>query len=124
MKLIIAYVQPESFPEVKKELEKEEINRMSVSRVRGSGQQKGYMESYRGVKEEINLLPKIRIEMAVNDSFLKKTVDTIVKAARTGEIGDGKIFVLPIEECIRIRTGEKGVCAIGGDSEEAKKASS
>jgi len=119
MKLIIAYIQPERFQRVKEELDKVEVHKMSVSRVKGCGQQKGYMESYRGVKAEIHLLPKVRIEIAVNDSFVDKTLDAVIKGARTGHIGDGKIFVLPLEDCIRIRTGERGVKAIGGASEEA-----
>jgi nitrogen regulatory protein P-II 1 len=79
----------------------------------GCGQQKGYTESYRGVDVEVNLLKKVRIEIAVNDNFVKPTVDAIIRGARSGEIGDGKIFVLPIEECYRIRTGETGSVAIG-----------
>lgn len=121
MKLIIAYVKPERFKEVKKELYKAGVARMSVSRARGCGEQKGFTEVFRAVTQEVNLLPKIRIEIAVNDSFLDKTVDAIVKGAKTGTIGDGKIFVLPIEECIRIRTGERGVAAIGGESAETEK---
>jgi nitrogen regulatory protein P-II 1 len=79
----------------------------------GCGQQKGYTEHYRGVDIEVNLLKKIRIEIAVNDNFVKPTVDAIIRGARSGEIGDGKIFILPIEETIRIRTGETGSVAIG-----------
>jgi len=122
MKLITAYIQPERFQNVKEELDEVEVHRMSVSRVKGCGQQKGYMESYRGVKTEIHLLPKIRLEIGVNDSFVEKAVDAIIKGARTGNIGDGKIFILPVEDCIRIRTGERGVKAIGGSSEEAEEA--
>jgi nitrogen regulatory protein P-II 1 len=118
MKLIVAYVKEERFSDVKKSLFDADVHRMSVSKVKGCGEQKGYTESYRGVKAEINLLPKIRIGIAVNDSFVDKTVDAIVKGARTGKVGDGKIFVLPMEECIRIRTGERGIKAIGGSSEE------
>jgi nitrogen regulatory protein P-II 1 len=79
----------------------------------GCGQQGGYVEQYRGVELEVNLLKKVRVEIAVNDAFVKATLDAIIKGARSGEIGDGKIFVLPIEECIRIRTGEMGSGAIG-----------
>jgi nitrogen regulatory protein P-II 1 len=79
----------------------------------GCGQQKGYVEQYRGVEMEVNLLKKVRIEIAVNDNFVKPTIDAIIRGARTGEIGDGKIFILPIEETIRIRTGETGMAAIG-----------
>ncbi|MDR0784536.1 MAG: P-II family nitrogen regulator [Treponema sp.] len=113
MKMIIAYIQPHTLNEVKQELYKAEVYKMSVTNAMGCGQQKGYMESYRGVEVEVNLLKKVRIEIAVNDNFVKPTVDAIIRAARSGEIGDGKIFVLPIEECIRIRTSESGSSAIG-----------
>lgn len=117
MKLIIAYIQTEVLDKVKKELDKREVHRMSVTRARGCGEGKGYVESYRGAKKEINLLPKLRLEVAVNDDFVDTTVEGIVVAAKTGSVGDGKIFILPVEECIRIRTGEKGPSAIGGQSE-------
>ncbi|HHQ44738.1 MAG TPA: P-II family nitrogen regulator [Candidatus Altiarchaeales archaeon] len=116
MKMIIAYIRPEMLEDVKKELDARKVHRMSVSRAKGCGQQKGYVESYRGLKKEVNLLPKLRLEIAVNDDFVDITVDAILKAARTGNAGDGKIFVLPIEDCIRIRTGDRGPDAIGGDS--------
>jgi nitrogen regulatory protein P-II 1 len=99
--------------EVKQELYKAEVFKISVTNALGCGQQKGYTEHYRGVDIEVNLLKKIRIEIAVNDNFVKPTVDAIIRGARSGEIGDGKIFVLPIEETIRIRTGETGSVAIG-----------
>jgi nitrogen regulatory protein P-II 1 len=99
--------------EVKQELYKAEVYKISVTNAMGCGQQKGYTELYRGVEIEVNLLKKVRIEIAVNDSFVKPTVDAIIQGARSGEIGDGKIFVLPIDECIRIRTGETGSLAIG-----------
>ncbi len=121
MKLIIAYVKEERFTQVKSELDKADVHRMSVSRIRGSGQQKGYVESYRGAKKEINLMPKIRLEIAINDSFVEKVVGAISEGARTGSIGDGKILVLPLEDCVRIRTGEHGIKAIGGKSEELEK---
>jgi nitrogen regulatory protein P-II 1 len=113
MKLIIAYIQPHVLNEVKQELYKAEVYKMSVTNAMGCGQQKGYTEQYRGVEIEVNLLKKVRIEIAVNDNFVKPTVDAIVRGARSGEIGDGKIFILPVEECIRIRTGETGSAAIG-----------
>jgi nitrogen regulatory protein P-II 1 len=113
MKLIIAYIQPHKLNEVKQELYKAEVYKISVTNAMGCGQQKGYHESYRGVDIEVNLLKKVRVEIAVNDGFVKPTVDAIVKGARTGEIGDGKIFIVPLEECIRIRTGESGSSAIG-----------
>ena len=113
MKLIIAYIQPHMLNDVKQELYKSEVYKISVTNALGCGQQKGYTERYRGVDIEVNLLKTVRIEIAVNDSFVKPTVDAIVRGARSGEIGDGKIFILPIEECIRIRTGEAGPAAIG-----------
>jgi nitrogen regulatory protein P-II 2 len=113
MKLIIAYIQPFRLNDVKQELYRREIYRISVTNALGCGQQKGYHESWRGVDEEVNLLKKVRLEIAVNDDFVQPTIDGIVAGARTGEIGDGKIFVTPMEECIRIRTGERGGRAIG-----------
>jgi len=113
MKLIIAYIQPHKLTEVKQELYKAEIYKMSVTNALGCGQQKGYRESYRGVDIEVNLLKKVRLEIAVNDNFLRPAVDAIVRGARSGEIGDGKIFVLDLVECIRIRSGETGRWAIG-----------
>ena len=113
MKLIVAYIQPERLPAVKQALYEHEVYKMSVTNALGCGQQKGYHESYRGVDIEVNLLKKIRIEIAVNDSFVKSTVEGIIAGARTDTIGDGKIFVLDLPECIRIRTGETGEEAIG-----------
>lgn len=113
MKLIIAIIQPHRLEEVKEELYREEVNLMTVSEVLGHGRQKGVTEVYRGFKETGNLMRKIRLEIAVNDNFVERTISAINKGARTGETGDGKIFVLPLEQCIRIRTGEKGSEAIG-----------
>ncbi len=113
MKLIIAYIQPHKLNEVKQELYKAEVYKISVTNAMGCGQQKGYHESYRGVDIEVNLLKKVRIEIGVNDNFVKPTIDAIIKGARTGDIGDGKIFVLPMDDCVRIRTGEVGSPAIG-----------
>lgn len=113
MKLIIAYIQPEKLPDVKQALYEAEVYKMSVTNALGCGQQMGFHETYRGVDIEVNLLKKVRIEIAVNDDFVQPTVDAIVKGARTGKIGDGKIFVLDLGECIRIRTGETGGVAIG-----------
>jgi nitrogen regulatory protein P-II 1 len=113
MKLIIAYIQPHALNDVKQELYKAEVFKLSATNAMGCGQQKGYTEHFRGVDIEVNLLKKVRLEIAVNDSFVKPTVDAIIKGARSGEIGDGKIFVLPIEETIRIRTGVSGTDAIG-----------
>jgi nitrogen regulatory protein P-II 1 len=98
---------------VKQSLYDKEIFKISVTNALGCGQQKGYHETYRGADVEVNLLKKVRIEIAVNDAFVKPTIDAIIAGARSGKIGDGKIFVMPLEECIRIRTGEKGSAAIG-----------
>ena len=113
MKLIIAYFKPERLGAVKQELYRREIYKMSVTNALGCGRQKGYVESYRGVIHEVNLLKKVRLAIGVNDDFVQPTIDAIVAGARTGNIGDGKIFVLPMEQCIRIRTGETGSDAIG-----------
>jgi nitrogen regulatory protein P-II 2 len=113
MKLIIAFIQPEKLTDVKEALYQAEVHKMTVTNVLGCGQQKGFTETYRGVVSEVNLLKKVRLDIAVNDNFVNQTVDAIVKGARTGKIGDGKILVLPLERCIRIRTGETGAEAIG-----------
>src|ERR1700690_4295213 len=108
MKLIIAIIRPEKFEEVQDALDQEQVHLMTATDVRGCGSQRGYAESYRGNKGVIRLLSKVKLEIAVNEAFVQPTVDAIKKAAYSGSIGDGKIFVLPLEECIRIRTGEKG----------------
>jgi nitrogen regulatory protein P-II 1 len=113
MKLIIAYIQPEQLNEVKQALYEKEVYKMSVTNAMGCGQQKGYHETYRGADIEVNLLKKVRIEIAVNAEFVDSTIEAVIAGARTGNIGDGKIFVLDLAECIRIRTGEKGPEAIG-----------
>lgn len=113
MKLVVAYIQPEKLNSVKQALFEKEIHKMSVTNALGCGQQMGYHESYRGVDFEVNLLKKVRIEIAVNADFVQPTIDAIVAGARSGNIGDGKIFVLPLDNCVRIRTGEEGDAAIG-----------
>src|SRR3990167_4074568 len=113
MKLIIAIIQPHRLEEVKNELYKEEINLLTVSEVLGHGNQKGVTEVYRGVKETGNLLRKIRLEIAVNEDFVTPTIKAIIKGAKTGNIGDGKIFVLELARCVRVRTEEEGPKAIG-----------
>lgn len=113
MKLIIAYIQPHKLNSVKTELAKQEVAKMSVTNSLGCGAQQGYHESYRGVEFDVNLLKKVRLEIAVNEEFTAKTVDAIIKGARSGEIGDGKIFITDLTDCIRIRTGERGREAIG-----------
>jgi nitrogen regulatory protein P-II 1 len=113
MKLIIAYIQPEQLNEVKQALYEKEVYKMSVTNAMGCGQQKGYHETYRGADIEVNLLKKVRMEIAVNAEFVESTIEAIIAGARTGNIGDGKIFVVDLAECVRIRTGEKGPEAIG-----------
>ena len=113
MKLIIAYIQPEKLTAVKQSLYAHEVYKTSVTNALGCGQQKGYHETYRGADIEVTLLKKIRLEIVVNDDFVDHTIKGIIEGAKTGRIGDGKIFVLPLEECIRIRTGERGNEAIG-----------
>jgi nitrogen regulatory protein P-II 1 len=113
MKLIIAIIQPYRLDAVKEELYKAEVNLITVSEVLGHGRQKGVTEVYRGNKESGNLLRKIRLEIAVNENFVEPTIKAIVAGARTGETGDGKIFVLDLKECVRIRTEERGSVAIG-----------
>lgn len=113
MKMIIAYIQPEQLNSVKKALFAREVFKLSVTNALGCGQQKGYVAEYRGAIQEVNLLKKVRIAIGVNDEFVEKTIEGIIEGARTGNIGDGKIFVMPMDECIRIRTGERGSAAIG-----------
>jgi len=113
VKLIVAYVQPHKLNDVKQALFKTDVHRMSVTNALGCGAQQGYEESYRGIKFEVNLLKKVRIEIAVNEDFVEKTIEAIIAGARTGQIGDGKILVCDLAECVRIRTGERGGEAIG-----------
>ena len=113
MRYIIAIIQPDRLDEVLQILEEKEIHLVTVSTVLGRGRQKGISEVYRGHKEGGRLLKKVKLEIAVNEEFMKATIDAIKEGARTGHIGDGKIFVLDLEECFRIRTGETGKVAIG-----------
>ena len=113
MKLITAYIQPERLPAVKQALFKAGITKMSATNALGCGQQKGFHENYRGVDTEVNLLKKIRLEIGVNNDHVDSTVKAICAGAKTGKIGDGKIFVIDLGECIRIRTDERGEKAIG-----------
>jgi nitrogen regulatory protein P-II 1 len=113
MKMVIAIVQPSKLDDVRDELYKADVNLMTVSEVLGHGRQKGITEVYRGAREMGNLLRKVRIEIAVNDNFVEATVKAIIKGAKTGETGDGKIFVMPLDNCVRIRTEERGGNAIG-----------
>ncbi len=113
MKLIIAYIQPYRLSEVKEELVKERVLKMSITNCLGCGQQGGFHGTWKGLDYETNLLKKVRIEIAVNDEFLDRTIDAIIRGAQTNSIGDGKIFVLPIESSIRIRNRETGPRSIG-----------
>jgi len=113
MKLIIAYIQPHKLQDVKKALYESEVRKMSVTNALGCGEQHGYEESYRGTKFEVNLLKKVRLEIAVNENFVDKTINAIIAGAKTGQIGDGKIFVVDLPECVRIRTNQRGGEAIG-----------
>jgi nitrogen regulatory protein P-II 2 len=113
MKYIVAIIQPHKLEEVKQALEAVEVNLMTVSNVLGQGRQKGYTEIYRGAKEVGGLLRKVRLDIAVNEEFVEPTIAAINKGARTGEVGDGKIFVLELADCIRISSGERGGKAIG-----------
>ena len=113
MKYIVAIIQPHRLDEVKQALEAVEVNLMTVSNVLGQGRQKGYTEIYRGAKEVGGLLRKVRLDIAVNEEFVEPTIAAINKGARTGEVGDGKIFVLDLADCVRISSGERGGIAIG-----------
>ena len=115
MKLIIAIIQPNRLEAVKSALADVEVFRLTVMDVQGFGRQKGHTEVYRGHELTVNLLRKVQLMIAVNEEFLEPTIEAIVTGGRTGaagEVGDGKIFVLPLEDCIRIRTGERGTEAI------------
>ncbi len=113
MKLIIAIIQPHKLEDVLQELDKSEIYLKTVSNVLGCGRQKGRTEVYRGRKETGNLLKKVRLEIAINERYVEPAISAITKGAKTGNIGDGKVFVLDLAECVRIRTGERGSEAIG-----------
>ena len=115
MKLIIAIIQPSKLEAVKAALTEVEVFRLTVMDCQGFGRQKGHTELYRGHEISVNLLRKVQLQIAVNEEFVEPTVNAIVKGGRSGEkgeIGDGKIFILPLEECVRIRTGERGSDAI------------
>ncbi len=115
MKLIIAVIQPSKLEDVKAALNEVEVVRLTIMDVQGFGRQKGQTEMYRGREITVNLLRKVQLQIAVNDAFVEPTINAIIKGGRsgdTGQIGDGKIFVLPLDDCIRIRTGERGPEAI------------
>jgi nitrogen regulatory protein P-II 2 len=116
MKLIVAIIRPEKLDAVQQALAERDVYLMTVTDVRGCGRQRGYTEVYRGAEVQIRLIPKLKLEIAVSEPFVEATIEAIVHAARsgaTGSIGDGKIFVLGLEDCVRIRTGERGRSAIG-----------
>jgi len=113
MKYIVAIIQPDRVEEVLSLLTEKEIHLVTVANVLGRGRQKGIAEVYRSHKEAGSLLHKVKLEIAVNDAFVQPTIDAITKGARTGQVGDGKIFVMDLADCIRIRTGETGGTAIG-----------
>ena len=112
MKLILAIIKPFKLDEVKEALGAAGIEGMTVTEVKGFGRQKGHTEIYRGSEYTVDFLPKVKIEIAVSDEIVGKAVEAIVNAAKTGKIGDGKVFVLPLEDVIRIRTDERGEAAI------------
>ena len=112
MKLVVAYIKPERLNALKQALYEMDIFKMSVTNALGCGEEKGYHETYRGADIEVSLLKKIRLEIALNEEFLKPAIEAIIKGAKTENIGDGKIFILPVEDVCRIRTGEKGKEAI------------
>ena len=113
MKYIIAIIRPERLEAVQEALSEQEVFLMTASDVRGCGRQRGFKENFRGGTNIIRLLSKVKLEIAVNEDFVEATVAAIQKAAFSGNIGDGKIFVLPLEEVVRIRTNETGAVAIG-----------
>jgi nitrogen regulatory protein P-II 2 len=116
VKLVVAIIRPEKLDDVQAALNAMDVYLMTVTDVRGCGRQRGYKEVYRGQEIQIRLVPKLKLEIAVNDAFVEATIEAIVHSSRTGDtgqIGDGKIFVLPLDDCIRIRTGERGSAAIG-----------
>ena len=116
MKMIVAIIRPEKLEAVQRALNERDVYLMTVTDVRGCGRQRGFTEVYRGTEFQVRLLPKLKIEIAVNDAFVDATIEAIVHAARTGDtgqVGDGKIFVQSLDDCVRIRTGERGSQAIG-----------
>ena len=112
MKLIIAIVKPFKLEEVKTALSEVGVEGMTVTEVKGFGRQKGHTEIYRGSEYTVDFLPKVKIEIAVTDGVVAKAIDAIVASAKTGKIGDGKVFIVPLEEVVRIRTDERGDIAI------------
>lgn len=112
MKLIKCIIQPYKLEEVKEALAEVNVQGMTVSEVKGFGRQKGHTELYRGTEYTIDIVPKVEVEVVVPDNMAKTVIDAVVKAARSGKVGDGKIFVLNVDESVRIRTGESGETAL------------
>ena len=112
MKLIIAIIKPFKLEEVKAALAEINVEGMTVTEVKGFGRQKGHTEVYRGSEYKVEFVPKVKVEVVIDEEILEGAVNAIIKAARTGKFGDGKIFVFPVEESIRIRTGEHGENAV------------
>ncbi|BAX91799.1 P-II family nitrogen regulator [Mycobacterium shigaense] len=112
MKLVTAIVKPFTLDDVKTALEEAGVLGMTVSEIQGYGRQKGHTEVYRGAEYSVDFVPKVRIEVVVDDSIVDKVVDAIVRSARTGKIGDGKVWVSPVETIVRVRTGERGTDAL------------
>ncbi|MBC2769347.1 MULTISPECIES: P-II family nitrogen regulator [Pusillimonas] len=108
MKLITAIIKPFKLDEVREALAEIGVSGLTVTEVKGFGRQKGHTELYRGAEYVVDFLPKIRIDLVVDDALVEQSIEAILKAAHTGKIGDGKIFVMPVEQAIRIRTGESG----------------
>ena len=112
MKLVTAIIKPFTLEDVKSALERIGVLGMTVSEVQGFGRQKGHTEIYRGAEYSVDFVPKIRVEVVVDEAQVDKTIDALVEAARTGKIGDGKVWVTPVETVVRVRTGERGVDAL------------
>jgi nitrogen regulatory protein P-II 1 len=112
MKLVTAIVKPFTLDDVKTSLEEAGVLGMTVSEIQGYGRQKGHTEVYRGAEYSVDFVPKVRIEVVIDDSIVDKVVDSIVRSARTGKIGDGKVWVSPVETIVRVRTGERGTDAL------------
>ena len=118
MKMVVAYIRHEAFDPIRQDLLDAGFPSLSISEVKGSGRQKGVVETYRGSTLTVNVRPKMKVEVVVEDKDKGLVVETILKHARTGDVGDGKIFVLPVEEAIRIRTGEDGDTVLQAHQEE------
>ncbi|MDT7712804.1 MAG: nitrogen regulatory protein 1 [Pseudonocardiales bacterium] len=112
MKLVTAIVKPFTLEDVKSALERIGVLGMTVSEVQGFGRQKGHTEVYRGAEYSVDFVPKVRVEVVVDEAQVDKTIDALVEAARTGKIGDGKVWVTPVETVVRVRTGERGLDAL------------